>query len=206
MQTKEQLEAIRGMHAGLPAFVHLADRLAYIKAALAGTPYDDWMMFTDDSFWEPSVDYTNLSPFLGTICTRGGGPATWTEGAYGDGPDKYWFDKAQKIRATGLSLGAYWVVNFGLMYLDWKRPAPVIDAMKTAFYGKYIPDWIALDIEVATFNRGNNVITIPGPNLTTGFTNLLEAVWEEWRKTVFVYSRVTWMEEYTKMPDGTIGF
>lgn len=201
-----ELDSRAGAKAGeIPGAV-LAERLALLQGAIAGTPYDDWMLFTDDSHWEPNVNYTTLAPHVGTFCTRGGGPTNWSEDGSNDSPDPNWFDKAQKIRATGLSLGSYWVVNFGLMTNDFTHPAPIIDAMKTAYYGKFIPDWIALDYEVNYFYRGSNKITIPNANLVKGMSYLLNAVWEEWRKTVVVYSRVTFLEETGTMPDGTNGF
>jgi hypothetical protein len=171
-------------------------KLALQLPALIPGQYDNWMVMTDDSHWEPNVDYAALAAAgVGAFLTRSGGPTTWNEGSYNPRVDPHWFRKFKQAKATGRSVGGYWVHNPGQMLQNFRDPSDAIAQMKEAWYGEFIPDWLVLDVEINYFFRNGNRITVPAPNYVASVECVLEAMWKEWRKTVYLYTSVTHMNE-----------
>jgi hypothetical protein len=171
-------------------------KLALQLPALIPGQYDNWMVMTDDSHWEPNVDYAALAEAgVGAFLTRAGGPTTWNEGSYNPRVDPHWFRKFKQAKATGRSVGGYWVHNPGQMLQNFRDPSDAIAQMKEAWYGEFIPDWLVLDVEINYFYRGGSKITVPAPNYVASVECVLEAMWKEWRKTVYLYTSVTHMNE-----------
>jgi hypothetical protein len=171
-------------------------KLAFQLPALIPGQYDSWMVMTDDSHWEPNVDYAALAEAgVDAFLTRSGGPTTWNEGSYNPRVDPHWFRKFKQARATDKSVGGYWVHNPGQMLQNFSDPSDAIQQMKEAWYGEFVPDWLVLDVEICYFYRNGVRITVPASNYVASVECVLEAMYKEWKKTVYLYSSVTHMSE-----------
>lgn len=195
----DKVSELRGMSAGRPTPESLGERLAYLQAAIAGTQYDSWAVITDDSFWEPEVNYQMLSDSgVDAFLIRAYGPDSWTDGAFNPHPDETYFRKFRAARATGKPVGAYVIHNPWEQVANPKDPKLAqiqIQQWKEALYGEYMPDWITVDAEINYCYRGGSRVTMPQTNYTDATRWILDAAVKEWGKVTWLYSRVTFLQE-----------
>ncbi len=192
--------AVRGMGAGEITGLDLGLRLAFLQAALAGTQYDDWAVITDDSYWEQEVNYQLLADCgVDAFLIRAYGPSSWVDGAFKPKPDPTWFAKFRAARATKKPVGGYAVHNEWEMVDDPDSSTLAqiqIQQWKEVWYGEFLPDFLCLDWEIPYCFRGNNQIFMPGGNQVKTVRWTLDSMVKEWRKPTWLYSRVTYFNEW----------
>lgn len=187
---------VRGMQAGEPATLTFAERLAYLAATLTPTQYDSWMVITDDSFYEPEVDYQLLADSgVDAFIIRGYGPTSWNDGAFAPAPDPAYFKKFKAAKATTLPVGSYGIHNPWEMTQDVTDPSNQIQQWKEVWYGEFMPHFLVLDAEINYCYRSTGKVIMPQRNYTETVRWTMDAMLKEWAKALWLYSRVTFLQE-----------